>query len=356
MIFRNNLVVVSCAGNIKLPLIRDHINNGFGYPNYIGLHKVFFPGDCRNAITVGSYADRDSNLAEMSWPSPFTRSSPSLDLFKPEVMSCGGNINAVYSGGQITSFSSVGLGVRSTSNNDSDESENIGTSFCSPTVANLAALILLQYPSISPFLVKALILSSCESLRNRSRDVPEYSIQGFGKPNKTKALYSQNWRTCYLLEGEFETEDADKEHRYRFLFPDEADEFEVTLVCGKLHTMFDGEKADYVRLRITRPGIKFGTQLMPQVSLGESKCFHTYKAWKRIRRGSKGFWTVEVIPHFFSSISNQRLKYACVITVSSSRGAEVYTPIINLISPKKEEVEVMPVPQLVPSSISSTTT
>ena len=351
IIFRYNLVVVSCAGNIKLPLIKDYINNGFGYPKYIGLHKIFFPGDCLNAITVGSFADRDSNLVEAGWPSPFTRSSPSFDLMKPEVMSCGGNVNANYSGKRIVSFSSAGLGLCSTSNNDNEEAESVGTSFCSPVVASLAASIVSKYPSISPFLVKALILSSCEYLRNRTRGVPDHSIQGFGKPNRTRALYSQNWRTCYLLEGEFETKDANKYHRYRLLFPDEADEFDVTLVCGKLHTMFEGEKADYIRLKFARPGVKFRTPLMPQISLGESKCFCTYKARKIIRRGSKGPWTIDVTPHFFSPVSNQRLKYACVITVSSSRGGEVYAPIINWLRSKKELVQPIPVPQVRPSSV-----
>jgi len=352
MIFRYNLVVVSCAGNIKLALIKDHINNGFEYPKYIGLHKVFFPGDCRNAITVGSYADCDSNLVKAGWPSPFTRSSPSLDLMKPEVMACGGNLNANYSGKQVISFSSTGLGVYSTSNNDSEESESVGTSLCSPVVASLAASIVAKYPGISPFLVKALILSSCDYLRNGTRGVPDHSIQGFGKPNRTRALYSQNWRACYLLEGEFETKDASKYHRYRLLFPDGADEFDVTLVVGKLHTMFEGEKADYIRLKFARPGVKFGTPLMPQISLGESKCFCTYKAWKMIRRGSKGPWTIDVIPHFFSPLSNQKLKYACVITVSSSRGSEVYAPIINWLKPKKEMIKQMVAPQLRPASVS----
>lgn len=352
IIFRNDLVVVSCAGNIKLLLIRDHVNNGLDYPEYIRVHKIFFPGDCRNGITVGSYAERDSNLVEAGWPSPFTRSSPSFDLMKPEVMSCGGNINAIYSGKQIVSFSSVGLGVRSTSNVNSEESESTGTSFCSPVIANLASSIVSKYPGISACMVKALILSSCEYLKNRTNDIPDHSIQGFGKPNRVRALNSQNWRACYLLEGEFEIKDANKYHRYRLLFPDEADEVDVTLVCGKLRTMFEGEKADYVRLKFVRPGVKFGTPLMPQISVGESKCFCTYKARKIIRRGSKGPWTIDVMPHFFSLVSNQKLKYACVITVSSSRGGEVYAPIINWLKPKKEMVQPIVAPQLRPASVS----
>lgn len=353
MIFKNNLVVVSCAGNIKLPLIKHHINSGFAYPKYIGLHKVFFPGDCRNAITVGSYADCDSNLVKAGWPSPFTRSSPSFDFIKPEVMAVGGNVNANYSGKQVVSFSSVGLGVYSTSNKDNEESESVGTSLCSPAVASLAASLVSKYPDISPFLVKALILSSCEYLWNRENGIPDHSIQGFGKPNKTRALFSQNWRACYLLEGEFESKDTNKYHRYRLLFPDEADEFDVILVVGKLHTMFEGEKADYIRLKFARPGVKFGTPLMPQISMGESRCFCTYKARKIIRRGSKGPWTIDVIPHFFSPVSNQELKYACVITVSSSHGGDVYAPIINWIMPKREMIRPVEVPQIAPASVTT---
>lgn len=352
IVFLNDLVVVSCAGNIKLPLIKQYINNDVGYPEYIKIHKIFFPGDCRNVLTVGSYTEHDSNIVEANSPSPFTRSSPSFDLIKPEVMSCGGNVNAIFSGKQVESFSSVGLGVRSTSNIDSEEYEDIGTSFCSPVIANLAASIISKYPGISAFLVKALILSSCEFLRNRRSEVPDPSIQGFGKPNRMSALYSQNWRVCYLLEDEFGTDDAEKYHRYHLLFPDEADELEVTLVCGKLHTMFEGEKSDYIRLKYTRPGVKFRTPLKSQISLGNSKCFCAHQARTMIRRGSKGSWTIDVIPHFFSLVSNQKLKYACVITVSSSRVGEVYAPIINWLRPMEGVVQPIAALKIKSSSVS----
>lgn len=350
LIYRRDLIAVCCAGNIKLALIKNHINNGYDYPKYIELHKIFFPGDCRNVITVGSYASKDSNIVEAGWPSPFTRSSPSIDLIKPDVMSCGGNLSANFAQGKVASFSSSGLGVCSASNIDNEILEKVGTSFCSPVIACLAASIASKYPNSSPFLVKALILSSCQYLSNRARGIPDHGIQGFGKPDRTRALYCQSWRACYLLEGQFEAKNSKKYHRYRFLFPDEADEIEVTLVCGKLHTMYDGEKADYVRLRFNRPGVKFATLMKPQTRLGNKKCSGTYKTKSIIQRGSKGVWSVDVIPHFFSPVSNQKLKYACVVTVSSSRGKEVYTPIINWIRPKKEMIKPVKVP-VSPSSI-----
>jgi hypothetical protein len=111
MIFSSDLVLVTCAGNIKHTYIQDYVSKGTGFPEYTTNHKIFFPGDCRNAVTVGSCSDADSNIAPAG-PSPFSKSSPMPDLIKPEIMAPGGTLRAIYSGHTLTSITCSGLGYR----------------------------------------------------------------------------------------------------------------------------------------------------------------------------------------------------------------------------------------------------
>lgn len=76
--FENEVLFVVAAGNIMPQTIDSEINSGRGYPDYILDHHIYFPGDCYNALTVGSYAEKASNLAPHDCPSPFTPLSASL--------------------------------------------------------------------------------------------------------------------------------------------------------------------------------------------------------------------------------------------------------------------------------------
>ena len=333
IIFGNDLVLVTCAGNIKPAYIQDYLLKGTNFPQYTTNHKIFFPGDCRNAVTVGSFTDADSNIAPAG-PSPFTKSSPMPDLVKPETLAPGGTLRAIYSGHTITSITCSGLGLQTASNVDSQLKEAVGTSFSSPAVAHLAACILSCYPSISAPLLKALILNSCNTDKPE-KDALDF-IKGFGKPEKDMALHSKRWRVSYLLEGQFRSDDQNIRHRYRFLFPDNADLIQVTLVCHKLHTTFQGEKFDYVRLKFIRPGIKLsvGSGWIPETERGRKRCFATYKASQKIKRGNKGPWIVDVIPHFQYPFRDQQIKYGCVIMVASSKYRDVYKHITRYLKPK----------------------
>jgi len=166
------------------------------------------------------------------------------------------------------------------------------------------------------------------------------NLQGFGKVDKTRAVNSQDWRVCYLLQGEFGSNNPDDYHRYSFLFPEQADQLEVTVVCGKLRIGYAQEIEDYIHLYFKRPGVKLKTRLKKGFRIGRRKCSCTYKEKVSIERGSRGPWRVDVIPHFSKLPITQRIKYGIVITVSSGKMNDVYSPIVKWIEPQKERIIV----------------
>lgn len=341
IIYLNDYVFVVSAGNINMNAIASFLNSGVRYPEYINNQIVYFPADCRNVVTVGSHTGYSSSFVSRDYPSPFTRSGFSRSVIKPDVMAPGGNLERSMTTGGITVSRKHGLGIFSASHIDDKHIEQFGTSFSSPIVASIAASIIQKRVDFSVFLVKALLISSCDQMFNVSARSPfSETLQGFGKLDKTRAVSSQDWRACYLMQGEFKSNNPDDFHRYLFLFPDQADQLDVTVVCGKLRTGYGQEMDDYVHLYFKRPGVKLKTRLKRGFRIGPRKCTCTYRERVRIERGSKGTWRVDVHPHFSSLSIPQKMKYGIVIAVSSSKMNDVYSAIIRWIEPQKERILV----------------
>ena len=83
--------MVVSAGNIDRDEIGGYLDIGQLYPDYINNKVVFFPADCRNVLTVGSYTLCASNFVPKDYPSPFSKAGFSESILKPEVMAPGGN-------------------------------------------------------------------------------------------------------------------------------------------------------------------------------------------------------------------------------------------------------------------------
>lgn len=338
--FLYDFIIVVSAGNISNEAIGDFLNAGLRYPDYINGQVVFFPADCRNVLTVGSHTLVDSNFVKKDNPSPFTKSGFSESIIKPEVMAAGGNYCHSMNGPTNLVGPAPGLGVISASNVGSQQLEDFGTSFSSPVVANIVAQILERYLGLSVFLVKALLVSSCQPMTNSNYRCFPATIQGFGKVDRLLAVSSQEWRVCYLMQGDFDKRNLDEYHRYSFLFPEEADQLEIAVSCGKLHTVYGDEHDDFVRLYFNRPGVKPKTPLKKGVMVGSRKCSGTYKQNVTIERGSRGRWVLDVFPHFSKLPTEQRIKYGIVVTVKSSKMIDIYSAISKWIEPQKERLLV----------------
>jgi hypothetical protein len=189
-------------------------------------------------------------------------------------------------------------------------------------------------------LVKALLISSSSPLVDSNDRPYPWMLQGFGKVDKTRALNSQDWRVCYLLQGEFDSANPSVFHRYSFLFPEEADSLDISMVCGKLKTCHSAEMNEYIQLFFKRPGVRSKASLKRGVRIGSRKCYCTCRERWYIQRGSVGAWKVDVAPHFSNRNIQQKIKYGIVIAVSSSKGKDVYSAVMKWIEPQKERIFV----------------
>ena len=314
--FNSNKLIITSAGNIELEHIEHYINTGVNYPNYISNYPIFFPGDGRNIVTVGSSTTKKSNICDINTPSPFTRYGADPLIVKPDLIMSGGNLS-----NQITtkgvSISSEGLGLTTVSHeNDYGFCEKHGTSFSAPIIANLFARLKSMTGIDSNAMLKALLFSACSRLTDNSGKYYDEKIQGFGRPNFDNALYSNIYRVNYIMEGEFNSRYYDVFDRYNFWFPIGANKFEVTLVCEKSNTFYSLEKDDYIEFKIYhRGGTGGSTKLKP--ILGKEECITTYKGEYEIESGSRGIWMVDIVPNFSTkNLYPLDMKYGCVITIS----------------------------------------
>ena len=185
---RESVLFVTCTGNIDREQIIDELRRGSGYPDYLTNHVVFFPGDCYNVLTVGSFTQKDSNFVQQQRPSPFTRTYPFPSKVKPEVLATGGNMNLERQNNDITGCNSNGCGIVSTSNIDSEYREDCGTSFSCPVISSIVAGLAGKFQGRPTCLYKALIASSCQQLTDESKRPFETSVQGFGIPSRELSL------------------------------------------------------------------------------------------------------------------------------------------------------------------------
>lgn len=144
------------------------------YPDSILNQPIVDPAPSVNSLTVGSIARYDQTMssarypldpaeqtfASINQPSPFTRSGPSVKgAIKPELISYGGNY-AVDT--RTNSIIENLLGELSFSKDFAAGrlvAEEVGTSYASPYIANLAARILTVYPNMTSNHIRALLVN-----------------------------------------------------------------------------------------------------------------------------------------------------------------------------------------------------
>jgi hypothetical protein len=150
------------------------------YPDYLAINEsgLIDPAPAVNAITVGSLARWDADfvsqrfapgadtlpVARRDCPSPFTRHGPGINnSIKPEVVAYGGNWAVMTRAGNRVV--TQGLGEISASKDFVGGrlfSEQYGTSFAAPHIANAAANVLRFLPRATPELIRALLVNSAK--------------------------------------------------------------------------------------------------------------------------------------------------------------------------------------------------
>ncbi len=328
--FREKILFVVCAGNIDPDKIITEIRRGNSYPQYLTNYPVYFPGDCFNVLTVGSFADKDSNFVQKQHPSPFTRTYALGTKVKPEVLASGGNLNVESQAGQVTSCNSNLCGILSTSSVDNDIIEDAGTSFSCPVVSSIAAGLAAKFPNNSGALLKALIASSCDQLTDSGNRPFDAAIQGFGVPSQRYSSFSTFWRVNLCSDSTFDLRTRKQLHRYKFPFPDNADILRLTL-CFEVEPVLGAQLPYEIMLRLRKPGVRRTTWARPDKEIpgGESNV----KVYEfKVRRGGRGIWTLDLYHRLkpgvpVAELSEKFLRYALVISVISNRRLEVYNSI-----------------------------
>jgi hypothetical protein len=345
LIYSRGIMIVACAGNISQPKILQHLNAGEKYPNYLLQSPVFYPGDADNALTVGSYASKPSNWVHEDYPSPFTRTGTSLGSIKPDLVENGGNFDKQGSP-LVTGLSGRGRGVISTGLQSNSFEEGCGTSFSAPAIASLVACIYRRYSGIGPYLAKAMVISSTQTLRDSNGVKFSPLIQGHGVPDHNLALNAFLWNVSYLLQGTFEGT-KEEYHGYTFKFPPDADRLTITFVTGKP----PGSRG-FFSIGLKKAGVKPTTVPHPTEFVGSSQTRrHISTTWQethKVTKGGKGNWWIGVYPHFDKlTRSDKSLKYGCVVTVESSKGLDVYSGIARWVGAiQRSQARVMEPPMV----------
>ncbi len=146
------------------------------YPDYLlgDTATLLDPAPALNILTIGSLARYERNerwpddpayrpVARTDQPSPFTRHGPSVNgAIKPDLVDYGGNMMVNVRAGGLLAAGHQSVGELSTSHDfvaGRPFSENSGTSFAAPRVANAAATLLSELPDASVDLCRALLVA-----------------------------------------------------------------------------------------------------------------------------------------------------------------------------------------------------
>ena len=208
------------------------------YPDYLlrDTATLLDPAPALNALTVGSLARHERNerwpddpaylpVARTDQPSPFTRHGPSVNrAIKPDLVNYGGNLIVNVRGGNGPVAGRQGVGELSTSHDFAAGrpfSEDSGTSFAAPRVANAAANLLSELPDASVDLCRALLVAHaripgpCMDLFDG--DVEKVrKVTGYGLVDQS-ALY-RSLENCVTLWAEESIENR-RHHFYEIPIP-----------------------------------------------------------------------------------------------------------------------------------------
>lgn len=223
--YKYKVIFVVSAGNNSECLSQSY-PDCFTLPNNV----ITPPADLINGLVVGSIADNESSksIALNNEPSPFTRVGLT-GTRKPDLVHFGGN---------LTKYGRPdGLGVKGLSIDQSGLSEDIGTSFSTPIVSQIAAKIYeylaqsRQSEESSADLTRALILhSGLYELPSNSKIDPSIlpNIVGFGIPDYGRALDCAESVATFIYTDKLgvEVENGDdsiraNKHKIKFTIPQE---------------------------------------------------------------------------------------------------------------------------------------
>lgn len=223
----HDVIFVVSTGNILTSEIRDHLQSGSAYPEYLcdDSSRILDPGQAGLAVSVGSIApgtlvtfSPDTAIAQEFEPSPFTRSGPGIkgDI-KPELVEFGGNLVRDEAPHSVRANAATNV-VMATHQLTPAVAHKYGTSFATPRVAHKLAVLLQELQELgidqpNAPLLKAFLVNSA-SWRGDTRDVVArlneaqrdgaLNVLGYGFPESSRATDCDDYSILYFHQGQIE--------------------------------------------------------------------------------------------------------------------------------------------------------
>lgn len=222
--YDTNSLIFICTGNNDNCI---NENTGYDLSYFHGDHtNLSTPADSLNNLTVGAAADnlKDGIFLGIAdsreFPALYTRKGH-IDLsaiyndakktnknyFKPDIIESGGDVG--YCSENVLDWMDEPALTLLSARPEIGVTPDVGTSFATPLVANLAAKIIKNYPALSNESVKALIINGASL--NLIRFAPNVSklinrVAGNGLVDEFKSLYSDENSATLILEDTIENE------------------------------------------------------------------------------------------------------------------------------------------------------
>lgn len=179
----NNLIVGASAGSLR-------------------------PGDFAGIATSKEFPTIYSRKGHINLSSFYSRNKLNKFHFKPDIIECGGDYEYIGPNRLIAAGGTASMEILSSNRTQSFTNE-VGTSYSTPLVANIGAQIQKEYPNIRSQSIKALIINgaSLDLIRFEGAHLPLLNkTAGHGVTNEKKSVFSDNNSITLLLEDTIEPE------------------------------------------------------------------------------------------------------------------------------------------------------
>lgn len=227
--YSKDILVIQSAGNINISYevgfpclgIQQQFDNNNDYPQYLYnsiSSRIANPAQSFFALTVGSVSGEpfkneilgiQSIEENKNSISSFSRSGFGLwNSIKPEVVDFGGGLTIDKNRNiKLGKETSVEL-LRRSPEGPAYAKDQVGTSYSTPVVSNIATLLQKEFPKYSALLYKTLIVHSAEwpswlTLENITNEqkINLFRSYGYGIPNKVNALQNNPHKITFITTG-----------------------------------------------------------------------------------------------------------------------------------------------------------
>lgn len=351
-----NVLFIIATGNLDPADIEQFHLQSNPYPKYLENNessRIFIGAEACCAITVGGIAHvgGQDTIAAKGEASPFTRAGPTPDgRLKPDLVHYAGNINKKYDYstdlGVVSLNYDLAKGIYSVM--------NVGTSFSTPIVANMASRLLYAYPKASANLLRALLAHNSD-IKDSFRNVGEPRfVYGFGFPDAATLLKSTVYAPTLLFEGEI---NADENAEIKIPVPKDIGQVKgskfikitmaydpivslanssinYSLVNLKFRILRKNKKGGYTKIGSSDGGWQLKTYRIIENNTIKKDRYQ----WDRGHAGED--WVIRVEPFVKGDKKViPRQKFAIVVTIEDSRQEiDLYTPIKQIFDAETEKL------------------